>query len=162
MFAFHLFAYILTLTFVTGCNTTFLRYQTFFWPSKGSCNCRQSYTGEEDMLLVARLTPYHKHGQNTNCDIMTYPLLNTYTNRFGRESSLRNCFNSLVVDQTRNWGKAKKDCIPWSSFRLGMWKFWEKVIDLNLPALYTCPKCGGGGQPAVRGGVGPPHMGKPS
>ena len=47
----------------------------YFRPTEGTCECRQSYTGEDDMLLVARLTPYHKGGVDAPCDLISYPLL---------------------------------------------------------------------------------------
>lgn len=47
----------------------------YFRPSEGECECRQSYTGEDDMLLVARLTPYQRRGVDIPCDLLSYPLL---------------------------------------------------------------------------------------
>ena len=114
----------------------------YYRPSEGTCNCRQSYTGEEDMLLVARLSVYHRKGIDQVCDLMTYPLLSHCTNRFGRNSGLRNAHYELVDDLQRLWGKAESDVIPWESFRIGLWKFWENVLDLDLKTLYTCPECG--------------------
>ena len=104
------------------------------------CKCRQTYTGEEDMLLVANTTPYMR-GTNAPCDLISYPLLNKFTNMYGMGTSLRT-FHQSIIDEFQDWGFDQNQVISWESWRLGVWKFWGDVLELDALKLFTCPDCG--------------------
>ena len=111
----------------------------YFRPTvEKQCECKQVWTGEDELLLNVSRGHCGKL-----VHLVTYNLLLTYTYDFTKLGSTMRGFvaslNSRMKDQ---YGIETSELLPFHIFRDAIYTFWTEVLDINEKASFVCSSCG--------------------
>ena len=140
-------SYYIIIVFVTG----------------GSCNCVQTYTGEDDLLLSTCSNSGYNFSWSRPFHLFTYSLLIDYSISWGKSAqSISGYYRQLNSKYSTKYRVPVEKLLPRHLWFKAVWLFWEQVLEMDTKNL-LCEDCGPRPEVLVADGVaiGMQHRGPP-